>query len=157
MEILIYIFILGFIIKGSLKGNEKKITTRGLLIVPILLGLATFEGLKTITAIPPTYYLGFAIAIILGGLIGIYRSRFYSYRVNENREVLYKRHIYDAIIIVAFMLFEGLTRFIFKTYEANLFMFINSSLMFLATSSIATRRYIMYKRFTSLLIKKEAI
>ena len=157
MRILIYIFILGLIIKNSLKGKEKKITTRGLLIIPILLGIATLDGLKSTTSIPPTYFLGFSIAIILGGLIGIYRSKFYSYRVNENGDVLYKRHIYDAIILIGFMLFEGLTKFIFKTYEANLFMLINSSLMFLATSSIATRRYIMYKRFTSLLIKKDAI
>ena len=157
MEILIYIFILGFIIKGSLKGNEKKITKRGIILVPILLAIATSQGVSSIKSMPNSYYLAFAIAIIAGALIGLYRSKFYSYRVNENGDVLYKRHIYDAIILIGFMLFEGLTRFIFKTYEANLFMLINSSLMFLATSSIATRRYIMYKRFTSFLIKKEAI
>ena len=89
----------------------------------------------------------FIIAIIIGSFIGYNRSKSYSFTINADGDVFYKKEIWDSTILIAFLLIEGLIRYIFKTYDQGLLFLINTSLIILGTSSIAIRKVAMFIKY----------
>ncbi|WP_297521405.1 CcdC protein domain-containing protein [uncultured Clostridium sp.] len=148
MNIIVMILIVFLIIKNSLKGKERKIKPISIIIIPLLLLSAVYQSVSKITNMPTYYYGIFIVAGIIGIFFGLFRSKFYSYSKNEEGHVVYKRGLTDVIILIAYIIIESLLRFVFKSYEANLFTLINSSLLILATASVSARRVIMFINYS---------
>lgn len=156
-QVLILILILGLIIKDAITGKEKKITLFSIAIIPILFIYLIMQNLKLTVSIPEYYYIAFAAATVVGIIFGIFRSKFYTYRINENGEVLYKRQITDAIIFVIYIFFDIVIKFVCKYYDANLLNLISTALLFVAAPSITSRRVIMFLTYTKLLKAKDLV
>ena len=157
MNIIVMILIVFLIIKNSIKGKEKKIKPASIIIIPLLFIFSIYGSLSKINNIPAYYYAVFIVAGIIGALLGLFRSKFYSYSKNEEGHVVYKRGLTDVIILIVYIILESLVRFVFKSYEANFFTLINSSLLILAAASISIRRVIMFINYSKHKTEKDTI
>lgn len=139
------ILVIGLIIYLLVKntGKDKKMTTRGLVIIPILMLYEVYTNLQGMKGITIADEGVFFIAIAIGGVVGLIRSKFYSYRI-EGDQLFYKKHMTDTIILLGFIALEGVLRYVFKAYESNFFMLVNISLMMFATTSVVVRRIMMF-------------
>lgn len=139
------ILVIGLIIYLLVKntGKDKKMTTKGLLIIPILMIYEVYTSLQGVKGITIADEGVFFIAIAIGGVVGLIRSKFYSYRI-EGDQLFYKKHMTDTIILLGFIALEGVLRYVFKAYESNFFMLVNISLMMFATTSVVVRRIMMF-------------
>ncbi|MGL4741668.1 MAG: hypothetical protein ACRC41_12800 [Sarcina sp.] len=139
------IVVIGLIIYLLVKntGKDKKMTTKGLLIIPILMIYEVYTSLQGVKGITIADEGVFFIAIAIGGVVGLIRSKFYSYRI-EGDQLFYKKHMTDTIILLGFIALEGVLRYVFKAYESNFFVLVNVSLMMFATTSVVVRRIMMF-------------
>lgn len=150
LAFIIIILILIKNIKNNSNGKQKRIKANSFIILPILILIYIYEIFKTTPCLPLYYYLIFIIAIIIGGFIGYNRSKSYSFTVNADGDVFYKKEIYDSVILIALLLIEGVIRYVFQTYEQSLFVLANTSLIILGTSSIAIRKIYMFIKYKKL-------
>ncbi|MGL5066368.1 MAG: CcdC protein domain-containing protein [Sarcina sp.] len=134
-------------IKRYSSGYQKRVKASSFIFLPILILIYLYGIFKTSSHLPIYYYFIFVIAIIIGGLIGFTRSKSYSFTVNADGDVFYKKEIWDSIVLIVLLVIEGLTRYVFKTYDANLFVLANTTLIILATASIAIRRIAMFLKY----------
>lgn len=134
-------------IKNNSNGKQKRVKAKSFVILPILVLIYIYGILKTSSHLPTYYYLMFIMAIIIGSFIGYNRSKSYSFTINADGDVFYKKEIWDSTILIAFLLIEGLIRYIFKTYDQGLLFLINTSLIILGTSSIAIRKVAMFIKY----------
>lgn len=137
------IIILILVIKGGIKGKERKIKILPILLIPILFIYVIYQTLSQTSNIPNYYYGVFLASFIIGSSLGIVRSKFYTYSKDESGNIFYKRGLTDAIILVVYIILETILRLVFKSFEANLFTLINTSLLFVAVGSIFVRRIIL--------------
>lgn len=145
-----FIIILLLLIKNIVRnssGYQKRVKARSFILLPILTLIYLYGIFHTSSHLPIYYYLIFIIAIVVGGFIGYGRSKSYSFTINADGDVFYKKEIWDSAILIVLLLIEGSVRYIFKTYDESLFVLINTSLIILATSSIAIRRVAMFLKF----------
>lgn len=134
-------------IKNNSNGYQKRVKARSFILLPVLILIYLYGIFHTSSHLPLYYYLVFIIAIIIGGFIGYGRSKSYSFTINADGDVFYRKEIWDSAILIVLLLIEGLIRYVFKTYDKNLFVLINTSLIVLATSSIAIRRVAMFLKY----------
>lgn len=147
LPFIIIILILIKNIKNNSDGKQKRIKPKSFIILPILIIIYIYGIFRTSSYLPKYYYLIFIVAIILGSLIGYNRSKSYSFTINADGDVFYKKEIYDSVILIILLLIEGLIRYVFKTYEQSLFILANISLIILGTSSIAVRKIAMFIKY----------
>ena len=150
LPFIIIILILLKNIKNNSNGKQKRVKAKSFIILPILILIYIYEIFRASSHLPLYYYLIFIIAMIIGGFIGYKRSKSYSFTVNADGDVFYKKEIYDSVILIALLLIEVLIRYIFKTYEQSLFVAVNISLIILGTSSIAIRKVYMFIKYKKL-------
>ncbi|WP_297521403.1 CcdC protein domain-containing protein [uncultured Clostridium sp.] len=134
-------------IKRYSSGTQKRVKARSFILLPVLILIYLYGIFHTSTHLPLYYYFVFIIAALLGGLIGYSRSKSYSFAINADGDVFYKKEIWDSIILIILLSLEGLIRYVFKIYDSSLFVLINTALIILATSSIAIRRVAMFLKY----------
>lgn len=147
-SIIIIAFIIYISIKNNLNGKQRKITPRSLVILPLLLIYYIYITIETMHSVSIFSLSIYAFAIIIGTLIGIYRSSLYSF-THANGEVFYSKHIFDSVALIALLIFDTLLRLIFQKYDFSLFNVINLALILLAASSMITRRVIMFIKYNN--------
>ena len=157
MEFLLYIFIILLIIKGMFTNKEKKVNIKTIFLVPIILTTINLITLSSLNLFSFNKVLILSLSLLIGIFFGIYRSRFYTYRLDLNNKIVCKKHIYDSIVFILFILFEGTIKFLFQKYDSNMFKLINSTLLLVITGSIYSRKlfaYLNYKKLENTIINK---
>ncbi|MGL4450985.1 MAG: CcdC protein domain-containing protein [Sarcina sp.] len=147
LPFIIILIILIKTIRSNTSTSQIRIKPRSFILLPVLIVIYLYGIFATSKHLPLSYYLVFLISAIIGGFIGYARSKSYSFTLNADGDVFYKKEIWDSIILIILLLIEGSIRYIFKTYNANLFVLINTALIILATSSIAIRRVAMFLKY----------
>ncbi|MGL5820939.1 MAG: hypothetical protein ACRCYE_04810 [Sarcina sp.] len=140
-SIIVIVLVIYLLVKNT--GKDKKMTTRGLVIIPILMIYEVYGSMQGVKGLTIADEGIFFIAIAIGGIVGLIRSKFYSYRI-EGDQLFYKKHMTDTIILLSFIAVDGIIRYVFKAYESNFFMLVNISLMMFATTSVVVRRVMMF-------------
>lgn len=148
-SIIIIALLIYISIKNNLKGKQKKVTIRSIVLLPILLLYYIYTVACTMHSISIFSISIYLIAIIIGGIIGLYRSKLYSF-VSLDGDVFYSKHVFDSFALIALLIIDTLLRFIFQKYDFSLFNMINLALIVLAGASIITRRFIIFTKYNKL-------
>ncbi|MGL5767593.1 MAG: hypothetical protein ACRCX8_18325, partial [Sarcina sp.] len=147
---IIIIIILIKSIKNNIAGNTKRVKVSSFIYLPILILIYLFEIFRTTHSFPIYFYFIFIISAIIGGIAGFIRSKSYSFTINADGDVFYRKEVWDSVILIIFMTTEGLLRYIFDIYDNNLITLVVTALIILTTSSIVIRRVGMYLKFRDL-------
>ncbi|MGL4875101.1 MAG: hypothetical protein ACRC30_10685, partial [Clostridium sp.] len=137
---LIIIIYKGFI--NSKNGKTKKVKD-GIFIVPLIFLYFSVEQLleMKINIINIGIVL---VSIIIGIGIGMFRAQFYEVTVNSEGEVVYKRHLFDILILVVYLVIKiGLDMSI-GYFDKNLINSVEAGALFMALASITVRRVKIY-------------
>ncbi|MGL5576863.1 MAG: hypothetical protein ACRDCW_15095 [Sarcina sp.] len=157
MNLIPIIIILILVLKGAIQGKQKKVKPIKIILIPALFIYYIYGSLSQMHHIPNYYYIIFIIALLIGCVLGFIRSKFYTYSKDKLGNLVYKRDLTDAIILIVYIILEGSLRFIFQSYEANLFTLVNISLLFVAVASISVRRIIMLTNYYNHIKTKDII
>ena len=145
---IVIIVILFLMIKSSLKGKTKKIKD-GFFILPLIFLYLSFKEIIKVNL--NLEYIGvIIISLIIGGTIGIFRSRFYKFHINELGEVVYKRQVFDILVLVVYLLIKVMISYAVGIYDRNFLNYINVAFILTATASIGARRVIIYYNYLRL-------
>ncbi|MGL4740324.1 MAG: hypothetical protein ACRC41_05880 [Sarcina sp.] len=150
LPFIIIIIILIKSIKDNIAGNRKRVKISSFIYLPVLILIYLFEIFRTTNKFPIYFYFIFIIVAIIGGISGYIRSKSYSFTINADGDVFYKKEVWDSVILIIFMTTEGLLRYIFDIYDNNLITLIVTALIILTTSSIVIRRVGMYLKYREL-------
>ncbi|MGL4849443.1 MAG: hypothetical protein ACRC28_11060 [Clostridium sp.] len=144
--ILIIIIYKGFI--NSKNGKTKKVKD-GIFIVPLIFLYFSVEQLLEMKI--NIVNIGIvSISIIIGIGIGMLRARFYEVKVNSEGEVVYKRHLFDILILVVYLVIKiGLDMSI-GYFDKNLINAVEAGALFMALASITVRRIKIYMDYLRL-------
>ncbi|WP_195971270.1 CcdC protein domain-containing protein [Clostridium thermobutyricum] len=145
---IVIIVILYLMIKSSLKGKTKKIKD-GFFILPLIfLYLSYTEIIKVNLNLECIGVI--IISLIIGGIIGLFRSRFYKVNINDLGEVVYKRQVFDILVLVVYLLIKVIISYAVGIYDRNFLNYINVAFILTATASIGARRVIIYYNYLKL-------
>ena len=145
---IIVLLILFLMIKSSLQGKTKKVKD-GIFIVPLIFLYLSFTEIIKVNL--NLEYIGvIIISLIIGGTIGIFRSRFYKFHINELGEVVYKRQVFVILVLVVYLLIKVMISYAVGIYDRNFLNYINVAFIVTATASIGARRVIIYYNYLRL-------
>lgn len=145
--LIILIIVLIAAIRSNFKGVQKRIKPKSFIILPLLIILYLYGIFKNSHQMSLISYIILVVALIIGCLIGNARAKSYSFTVNADGDVFYRKEILDAIILIALLISECIIKLIFKTYENNLYTLVNTSLIVMTTGSIVVRRIVMFLKY----------
>lgn len=146
LAIIIVIILVKSIINNS-GGVQKRIKPLSFIILPILIVLYLFNLFQDTKGFSLISYIIFGVALIVGGFIGYTRSKSYSFTVNADGDVFYRKEIWDSIILIALLVTEGISKYVFNNYNENFFTIVNTALIILVTTSIVVRRIAMFQKY----------
>ena len=146
LAILIVIILARSIVKNS-GGVQKRIKPISFIVLPVLIILYLFNIFEDTKGFSLWAYLVFLIALIIGGFIGFVRSKSYSFTVNADGDVFYRKEIWDSVVLIILLIAEGVSKYIFKNYDESLFTIVNTGFILLVTSSIVVRKFVMFLKY----------
>lgn len=145
---LILIFIIYKAVINSKNGKTKKVK-EGIMIVPLIFLYLSVEQMSSVQ-INIMNLSVIAISIVIGALIGLFRAKFYEVMVNSDGEIVYKRHIFDILILIIYIIIKIVLEFSVGYFDKNLVNSIEAAALFMATASIAVRRIKIYTDYLRL-------
>ncbi|WP_297638357.1 hypothetical protein [uncultured Clostridium sp.] len=138
--ILILIIYKGFV---SAKAGKTKKVKEGIFILPFVFLYLAVEQMKSVNIGVGTISF-IAICIVIGAAVGLFRSRFYKVLVNENGEIVYKREVWDILILVVYLVIKIALDFSIGYFDKNLVNSVEAGALFMACASIAVRKLKIY-------------
>lgn len=144
---IILILILLRSIFTNLKGTQNRVKPISFILLPVCVLIYFYEIFNNSYNLSKILYLIIILAIILGGFVGHARSKSYSFTVNADGDLFYRKEIVDSVILITLLVVEYALRLGFYPYTSDLFTFIITTLIAFTTSSIACRRFFMFLKY----------